>query len=271
MEVQGLSCHGCGSTDVDFDPKTRKVHCNQCGREEYYSRAQLGATGKVAFAKDNAIQFFKSGNFASAREFANDVLNTMQDNAAALFIVAYCDEFQGGKNGAMDEFFDKVEPMALEYGEVRDLNDLFEASLYNMRDYEAQMVTMIVENLQSSEDRKLLESFIDTICPYCIARYASEDFLTDERASLYQDIASHCDVPQTCFALLKGIKDNPGSPYRTGSFGMRAHTAYFFEHYVEPVGRIIQEMKPSPVKPKFLKAYQQVADQYQRDANAAIA
>ena len=52
---------------------------------------------------------------------------------------------------------------------------------------------------------------------------------------------------------------------------MRAHTAYFFEHYVEPVGRIIQEMKPSPVKPKFLKAYQQVADQYQRDANAAIA
>ena len=270
MEVQGLSCHGCGSTDVEFDPKTRKIHCNQCGREEYYSRAQLGATGKVAFAKDNAIQFFKEGNWSSACKFANDVLNTMQDNASALFIVAYCDEFQDGRSGAIDEFFGKVSLMALEYDEVCDLIDLFESSLYNMRDYEAQMVTVVIENMQSAEDRQALEGFIETVCPYCISKYASEDFLTDERAALYQDIASHCDVPKTCFALLRGIKENPDSPYRAGSFQMRAHTAYFFEHYVEPVGRILREMKPSSFKPKFIQAYQQVCDQYQSDASAAM-
>ena len=104
MEVQGLICNGCGSSNVEFDPKTRKIHCNQCGREEYYSRAQLGATGKVAFAKDNAINSFKAGNWGSARSFANDVLNTMQDNAAALFIVAYCNEFVDGKMGSMKGF-----------------------------------------------------------------------------------------------------------------------------------------------------------------------
>ncbi|MCI6274464.1 hypothetical protein [Tractidigestivibacter sp.] len=269
MEVQGLSCHGCGSTDVGFDPKTRKIHCRQCGREEYYSRAQLGATGKVAFAKDNAIQFFKDGNWSSARTFANDVLNTMQDNAAALFIVAYCDEFEDGRSGAVEEFFGRVGPMALEYGEVRDLIELFEGALYNMRDYEAQMVTVVIENMQGAEDRQTLEGFIETVCPYCISRYASEDFLSDERAALYRDIASHCDVPKTCFALLKGIRENPGSPYRTGSFRMRAHTGYFLEHYVEPVGRIIQEMRPSSVKAKFVQAYQQLSDQYRSDASAA--
>ena len=104
MEIQGFSCHGCGSTDVVFDPVTRKLHCNQCGREEYYSRAQLGATGKVAFAKDNAIKFFKSGNRKNAREFAQDILNSMQDNASALFIISYYDEFVEGKAGAMHDF-----------------------------------------------------------------------------------------------------------------------------------------------------------------------
>ena len=122
----------------------------------------------MAFAKDNAIQFFKDGNWSSALKFASDVLNTMQDNAAALFIVAYCDEFQDGRSGAIDEFFDKVEPMPLEFGEVRDLIDLFESSLYNMRDYEAQMVTVVIENMQSTDDRQTLEAFIETVCPYCI-------------------------------------------------------------------------------------------------------
>lgn len=268
MEVQGLTCHGCGSTDVDFDPKTRKIRCRQCGREEYYSRAQLGATGKVAFAKDNAIHFFLDGNLSSAREFSSDVLNTMQDNVAALFIVAYCNEFVDGMAGSMAGFFKNAAPTALEYDEVRDLICLFEHTLHNMRDFEVEMVTLVVQNMQSNDDRPELESFIDTVCPYCISHYASEDFLTPERIDFYQDIAANCNVPKTCLSLLKGIRDNPGSPYKTNSFGMRGRTAYFLEHYVEPVGRIVQAMKGSQLKPKFLLAYQQASDQYRSLASA---
>ena len=239
MEINGITCEGCGSTDVEFDPATRKVHCNQCGREMYYSRARLGATGKVAFAKD----------------------------AAAQFMVAYCDEFCEGLSGSMVVFFKRAEDIPLEYDEVRDLIDLFESTLYNMRDFEVQMVSLVVANMQSMEDRPRLESFIDAVCPFCIARYASEDFMTAERESFYQDIAANCNIPKTCLALLKGIRENPGSPYKTGSFALRRRTSYFLEHYVEPVGRIVNSMKASQYKQKFLVAYQQVSEQYRSMAS----
>lgn len=268
MEVQGIICHGCGSSDVEFNPVTRKIHCNQCGREEYYSRAQLGATGKVAFEKDNAIHFFLAGKRDDARRFASDVLNMMRDNAAALFIMAYCEEFEESRSGAIDAFFRKTDGIALEYDEVRDLIKLFEASLYNMRDYEVEMVVLIVKNMQSDEDRPELEKFIDTISPYCIGRYTSSDFLDHDRTEYYCDLVSHCNLPKTCFALLKGIQMNPDSPYTANSFYMHAKTRYFLEHYVMSVGRILKVMKGSPVKSKFLSAYKAMVGKYKADAQA---
>lgn len=136
-----------------------------------------------------------------------------------------------------------------------------------MRDFEVQMVSLVVANMQSMEDRSRLENFIDAVCPFCIARYASEDFMTAERESFYQDIAANCNTPKTCLALLKGIRENPGSPYKTGSFALRRRTSYFFEHYVEPVGRIVNSMKASQYKQKFLVAYQQVSEQYRSMAS----
>ena len=266
MEVQGLSCHGCGSTDVEFDPKTRKIHCNQCGREEYYSRAQLGATGKVAFAKDNAIRFFQEGNRASARKFAADVLNTMQDNAAALFIIAYCDEFVEGRSGAISDFFRKMENIPLEYDEVRDLIRLFTLSLYNLRDHESEMLVLMIRNMQSTADKKELETFIDTASPYCIARYPSEDFLDRDRVTLYCDIVAHCAVPKTCFALLKGIRTNPDSPYVGGGFRFKSRTQYFLDHYVKSVGEVLTAMQDGPYKAKFLSGYREMVRQYEEDA-----
>ena len=267
MEITGLTCRGCGSSDVTFDPVTRKIHCNQCGKEEFYSRAQLGASGKIILTKDNAVKFFMSGNFQNAREFANDVLNIMQDNAAALFIVAYTDVFLYGHTGALNRFFEKIEPVALEYDEVRDLIKLFEHGLHNMVDYEEQMVTLIIKNMQSSDDRNELEQFIDAVCPYCISRYPSSDFLTESRAVFYGDIASHCNIPKTCFALLKGIKTNPDSPYMTNSFYMKAKTNYFRDHFLEPVGQIIQSMKDSPYKQKFISAFKTAESQFDEASN----
>ncbi|MDD7202366.1 MAG: hypothetical protein SPF89_11820 [Sphaerochaetaceae bacterium] len=269
MELQGLTCNGCGSSDVVFDPVTRKLHCNQCGREEYYSRAQLGANGKVAFTKDNAIQFFKSGNRVNARKFASDVLNIMQDNAAALFILAYCDEFVEGRSGAIKEFFRKIDDVALEYDEVRDLINLFTLSLYNLRDYESDMEILMVKNMQSERDRPELEKFIETVSPYCIGKYPSADFMTAEHMDLYCDLAANCNIPKTCFALLKGIQSNPDSPYVTKSFYMKARTQYFHDHYVLPVGRIINAMKESPGKSKFLGAFSAMLKKYESDATIA--
>lgn len=266
MEVQGLTCHGCGSTDVVFDPVSRKIYCNQCGKEEYYSRAQLGATGKIAFEKDNAIRFFKEGDRDNARKFAGDVLNTMQDNAAALFIIAYCDEFVDGRSGAIKDFFQKMDSIPLEYSEVRDLKDLFCIAVYNLRDYEAEIVTLMVKNMQSPDDRSELEEFIDTICPYCISKCPSSDWLSKDHIELYCDLTANCNIPKTCFALLKGIQSNPDSPYVSNSFYMKAKTAYFYEHYVLPIGKILACMSDGAYKQKFISAYKSFLKQYQDDA-----
>jgi len=266
MEVQGFSCHGCGSTDVIFDPEARKIHCKQCGKEEYYSRAQLGATGRVAFEKDNAIRFFKEGNTENARKFAGDVLNTMQDNVAALFIMAYCDEFIESRNGSIKNFFVTIDGIALEYDEVRDIKDLFCVALYNLRDYEAEMLILMIKNMQSVEDRDELENFIDAVSPYCISKYPSSYFLTDERVELYCDLVSHCNIPKTCFALLKGIKENPDSPFISNDFYMKAKTEYFYNHYICSVGKIIKFMMDGQYKPKFVTTYQAFLEQYKNDA-----
>lgn len=267
MEIQGLMCNGCGSTDINFDPVTRKIHCNQCGKEEFYSRAQLGATGKVAFAKDNAIKFFKDGDRANARKFAEDVLNTMQDNASALFIIAYSDEFVEGRSDAIKNFFTKLDSIALERDEVMDLKNLFSISVYNLRDYESEMITLIIKNMQSSEDRNELETWIDTICSYCVSKYPSSDFLTKKRVELYCDLIKNCNIPKTCFALIKGIKINPDSPYTTNSFYMKSKTEYFLNHYIIPVGKIIKEMSPETnYSKKFLSAFNTLLNQYNNDS-----
>lgn len=264
MTSEGITCPGCGSSDVDFDPVTRRTHCNQCGRDGYYSRDQVASLDRVSTAVKNAIGTFTSGNRANARRFAGDVLNILPDSLPALFIMAYIDEFSESVNNAIDKYFKKAEEIKEVKGdEVREMITLFTAALYNMRDYEEQMLTLIVENMQAPEDRPELEAFIEKVSPYCIAKYPSEDFLTEDRCSLYCDIAANCNIPKTCFALLKGIEKNPDSPYVTGTFYMKARTQYFFDNYVKRVGKVIEAMKNSEVKPKFVNAYNGYLQKYQ--------
>lgn len=258
MVISGISCGGCGSFDVDFDPVTRKLKCHQCGREEFYSRARLSMSGKVTYAKENAIRFFKEGNIQSAKQFASDVLNMMEDHSASLFIMAYADEFREGKNGSMRSFFASSQDISLEYDEVRDLIDLFETTLYNMHEFEDDMVLLMIKNMQSEEDRRELENFIDTVCPYCINQYSSIDFLDTTRADMYREIAENCDIPKTLFALLKGIKDNPESPLVATTYTSEAKKQYFIDHYAKQVGDILMHMKDSPYKGTFLKSYEEL-------------
>lgn len=263
MELKGISCSGCGSTDVVFDPVTRKLHCNQCGKEEFYSRAALGSNEKVSIVADNAVKAFTAGNRQAARRFAGDVLNIMIDDLPALFILAYLDEFQESRNGAVRDFFTRAQTIRDVQGdEIRELILLFEAALYNMRDYEAEMLTLVVENMQAQADRPELTQFIEKVSPYCIGKYPSSDFMTEERCSLYCDIAANCSVPRTCFALLKGIESNPDSPYVTGTFYMQARTQSFYDNYVVRVGRVIDAMTDNGLHQKFEAAYNECVQKY---------
>lgn len=269
MDMEGLRCHGCGSSNVEFDHKRRVLRCHQCGKEEYYSRATLNANGKVVFARQNAMRFFEEGKLEDARHYAMEVLNISSDNAPARFMLAYYDEFKAMRPNAMKQFFTEIQPIALEYDEVADLRKLLLKSACYLSEFEGDVIRLLAANMQAPEDAPTLCEFIDSFCPYQIGRHTSASFLTEELCGMYQDLAGHCGIPKTCFALLKGIETNPDSPYVSRSFYLKAKAKAFYDHYVVDVGRVIGAMPESPIKAKFTGAYKSRCLKYKKDAETA--
>lgn len=267
MEMEGLKCNGCGSSNVVFDPQRRILVCHQCGKEEYYSRATLNSNGKVVFSKQNAMNFFMEGKIDKAQHYALDILNISKDNAPALYMIAYNDEFVLHRDGAIKRFFVQIEEVPLEYDEVRDLIKLFRASVNNLADYEFMLLTLLAKNMQSNEDIPELSELIEQICPLYISHRPSSNYLTKENAEIYKELAEHCDIPKTCFALLKSIQTNPDSPYSNNSFYLKSRSQYFYDHYVVLIGDVIESMKNSEFKTKFLISYQKINEQYIQKLN----
>lgn len=269
MDMEGMKCHGCGSTNVVFDPKQRILICNQCGKKEYYSRASLNANGKVVFSRRNAIRFFTEGKLEDARHYAMEVLNISMDNAPAMYILAYYDEFTARRSDSMKRFFKQIKDVALEYDEVADIRGLLLSSAYNLSDYEEDVIQLVAANMQSEEDAESLCQFIDSLCPYLISKRTSASFLTPTLVEMYQELAEHCTIPKTCFALLKAMDTNPDSPYTDNSFYLKAKVQYFYEHYVADIGTIISRMRDEEFKKKFLGVYQKKCEKYRVDAGIA--
>ena len=266
MDMGGMQCRGCGSTNVSFDAKQRILICNQCGKEEYYSRATLNANGKVVFARQNAIRSFTSGKLEDARHYAMEVLNISMDNAPALYILAYYDEFTVRKPDSMGQFFASLRDVALEYDEVADLRGLMLASAYNLADYEENVIELVAVNMQAEEDAPELCKFIDAFCPYLIGKRTSAGFLRQSLAEMYQELAAHCGIPKTCFALLKAIDTNPDSPYVSNSFYLKAKAQYIYEHFISAIGPILSAINDGELQKKFLGTYQKKCEKYRADA-----
>ena len=267
MDAGGLVCTGCGSSNVFFDAESRKLICNQCGKEEYYSRATLNKNGKVAFSRDYAVSFFLKGDYTNARHYARDVLNVFKDNAPALFVISYSDEFAEHRSGAIKDFFNGITNVALEYDEVRDLQKLFLAGAYNLPDYEKEVLVLVASNTQSPQEVSELCDFTDKFCPYLIKRRTSMDFLNDEMVDIYAQLAEHCGVPKTCYTLIKAIRENADSPYATNGFFLKSKTQYFYQHFVLPIGSILDRMKMDEYKKKLQEAYQKQLQQFRQDAS----
>ena len=267
MEIEGIVCQGCGSTNITFDPKRREVTCNQCGKITTYSRSTLNKNGKVSFQRENAINQFSKGRMDEALQFAYEVLNIAIDNAPALFIISYYDEFIKKNAGNVKKYFAEMESIALEYDEVKELCTLFLAVAYNMTEYEMDIILLIAKNMQDPEDKAFLCEFFDQLCPYMISKRTSMIFLNAELIEMYKDLAFHCDIPKTCFALLKAIENNPDSPYASNSFYLKTKVEHFYNRFVLPVGEIVSNMHNAALKEKFLTVFEQKKSKYNTDAS----
>ena len=265
MDTIGLSCPGCGSSDVLFDPKSRILTCKQCGKKQTYARATLNKNSKVLYAGQNAVNFFSDGKYYDAKHFAQEVLDISMDNASALFIMAYYDEFVEGRNGAMRLFFNQIIDVALEYDELKTLRQLILASAYRLADYEEKIIELVAKNMQGEEDIPELQDFFDRICLYFISKRTSTVFFNMNLIEMYKDLAEHCGIPKTCYALLKAIESNPDSPYTDNSFYMKAKAEYFYNHFVLPVGEIIEKMSENEYKEKFLSVFNTKKQKYAND------
>jgi len=266
MDGIGLQCQGCGSSSVTFDAKRRIVVCNQCGRQDFYSRSALNKNGKVIFSKENAIRFFLEGKYENANTYAKDVLNISKDNAAALFIMSYYEEYIVRRSHSMDSFFVQMKDVALEYDEVQELQDLIVGCAVNMLDFEEQIIQIIAMNLQDPNDAADLCEFMDKVLPYFISKRPSTNFFTKNLVEMYTELAAHCVIPKTCFALMKGIDTNPDSPYVGNEFYLKAKSKYFYDNYVCPLEGILMAMSNQELRNKFMTSYLKKKQKFAEDA-----
>lgn len=265
MELSGLKCNGCGSTNVEFDEKRRLLICHQCGKEEPFSRHDFANNDKVVMTKDNAIKFFVDGNYENAHKYAQDVLNIMLDNIPALYIMAYYDEVVSKKMGSLKHFFEQAcEIKDVDYHEIRDMLKLFECTVRHLKDFEKEVLTFVALNMQSGEDKEELCEFVDKICPYFISNRTSMDYFGNNM-EIYMDFAQHCGIPKTCYALVKSIAENPDSPFKTKRYDLLERNRHFYEHYVVPIGDIVNKMNYNQMKDKFLAYYNQIKTKYSND------
>lgn len=267
MDFGALQCRGCGSGNVYMEPRTRRVICNQCGKEEQYTRATLNSSGKVVYGKENAMKFFLEGNIANARHYAMEVLNIAKDNIPAMYIIAYSDERVERKSGEIKAFFYNAKRVEdVEYSEVMELQTLFKASARMLPDYESEIIEFMAMNLQGEEDKEDLLNFIDEICPFFIGKRHSCKFLSGDLLEMYVDLAKHCNVPKLCLSLIKAITENPDSPYIDNAFYLKSKTRYFYDNFVIPVGKVIDAMSNKELREKFCSVYNQVKMKYETDA-----
>lgn len=267
MEADGLLCSGCGSSNVTFIPQLRKLVCNQCGKETFYERATLNANGKVVLSRQNMLHFFMDGKYEDARHYAREVLNIAMDNVPALFVLAFCEECIDKYNDRIRDFFVQVKDVSLEYDEVREMIKLIKGASYRLVDHEEQVLELLAKNMQAEESMGELTDVLDTVCPYFISKRTSMDYLSGSLVDMYKELAEHCGVPKTCFALLKSIETNPDSPYMNNSFFLASKSKYFYDRYIVPIGGIISSMRESEYRTKFLNAYNIKVQKYKQDAN----
>lgn len=261
--MSGLVCSGCGSSDVVFEPRTRIVTCNQCGKQETYTRSSLNSSGEVLFAKENAIRFFKQGDLEEAMHYARDVLNISKDNIPALFIGGYYNEFVLGKPNAMKMVLNDICLMCdVQYDEVVDFQTLVLSAALNLVDYQTQILRFVWDNMQDPRDRQLMNSFVDKIVPYFISKEQTSEYLDEDLCDILCKIAQKFDIPNTCFMLLKSIKTIADSPYAGNNFHLQARCQCFFDTYVTRVGKVIYSMGTSSYHDKFVAAFIQVENDF---------
>ncbi|MBR2904009.1 MAG: hypothetical protein IKC37_05105 [Clostridia bacterium] len=255
MEGESYKCPGCGDAipadRIDF--KTRIGKCPSCRKDRYFPRRTLNSSTGVLAKLGSVVNFFKDKNFTSAYRAAETILMTAVDNAAALFVIAYCKAFTGEPRtrANLDKLFNETLPtLEFDEEELEALKELLIAGAPHLGDYEEQILSSMLAN-----DPQGVAAFADAFSPYIVMKRSNVNWCTPKIWETYKGISAQGNMAKVWYALYVCIEKNPDSPYVNDNFFLKTKTQRFYDTYVEQVGQVFDSIQDDKMRAKFKGAF----------------
>ena len=264
--METIKCSNCGSSEGEWDSRKLTFHCFRCRRESHFLRKDINSD--VGYRSEKAVQGFCDKNYDVAEKLAMEIVGISYYHAPANYILAYIGEIINHKYNKLDEFFTEMESQEeIEDSEIEELEKMIISSPSRLIDYEPRIINLIAKHIAKDKSYEQMKSnllrFTDTICPYWISTRTSSDFLTKELADIYKEMAQHCSIPKTCYALYNAIVKIPDSPCVNNTFYLTTKTRKFYENFILPIGEIINSIQDNDTKAKFSAAYENRKKQFE--------
>ncbi len=260
MEGQVYECPGCFSPipadRIDF--QTKRATCPYCGNLVVLTRKSINTSQGVLHDLENAVRFFIDNNFDSAKRYAESLLSVSVDNAVGLFIIAHFKAFKAEAKSRLllDKFFKEELPeIDFDTEELESFTKIILHVLFNLADYEKEIVSAMVQFLPKKE----LGQFIDAFSPYLITKRSSINWFDAGMKEAYKNVTMITDVPKTWYALFQAMLKNPDSPEVENNYYLKTKAERFYNEYVLGIGEIFSNIGNAELKNKFNGAYEKKA------------
>lgn len=269
MEGEKYLCPNCGMpVEADaMDFKTRRAHCDFCGKEIVFPKKNSTASPSAVHALAEATRFFLEKNYTSAKSCAETVVSMVPKNAPALYIIAYYNAVISPVKSrvSMDSLFRVTLPEAeLEIEEEEGFKDLLIKTISCSCAYEAEIVNKIVEY----DDAKEAAEFLEKFCPLSIGKHTSSGWLTPDLIASYKSISKKVPLPKTWYALLLTVQKCPDSPFATGQFYLKTKASNFYNNHLLPVGEIMNCICDAATKTKFVAVFNKMKAEFEKKLNS---
>lgn len=259
--------YSCPSCSADFDMenvdlKKRIGYCIYCRGWRPIPKKHSNNSAELDASLNEAVELFKSGNFASSRRCAETVIALSKKNAVANYIISFCDAFTESFKDTKkynDYFLRQFPEFLMEVEEEELLKQLLIATRSRSCEFECE----ILKKLCEYDDPGELAAFVEKFCPASIAKRTDISWMNDDMVQTYKDISQKSVIPQTWLALYNSMLKNPDSPLSNDSFHLKTKAERVYNEFILKVGEIFDGIGDEANKQKFTGAFAKVQKVYQ--------
>ena len=210
---------------------------------------------QVANEVRQAVRFFEEKQFDTAVQFAQKVLGSVLDHAAALFILAYERAFYRNPRNrdALEKFFKVTLPTIDMMGEeLEAFKKVVMLVRPNLIRYHEDIIAAVVRN-----DKKGGPEFVDLFSPAIIKSYTDIEWVNDTIFATFKEAGKHGVMPKTWYALYQCALENPDSPVKVG-WEYQDTVADFYKNYVLRLDDLFKDIQDETYRTKFYGGSQKI-------------